>query len=95
MRRRRDQDHDHPVAGPALAGLPVGQPATVCAICPALDPGVAARLADLGFYEGAQVERVRSAPLGDPAVYRVAQTEICLRRAQAACILVRAAGPVP
>ena len=88
MRRRTGRDHEHPGSGGALATLPAGYVATVCAVCPELDPGVAARLADLGFHEGAVVERVRTAPLGDPTIYRVADTEVCLRRAQAGCILV-------
>ena len=89
MRRTRPPGHAHDEA--ALTTLPPGQSATVCAVCPEVDPGVAARLADLGFHEGASVERVRTAPLGDPTVYRVAETEVCLRRAQAGCILVRSA----
>ena len=87
MRRSRT-GHQHDGLGDALTGLAPGELATVCAVCPYLAPGVAARLADLGFHEGALVERVRTAPLGDPSIYRVHETEICLRRAQAGCILV-------
>ncbi|MCM1972405.1 ferrous iron transport protein A [Streptomyces sp. G1] len=51
-------------------------------------PAVARRLADLGFVPGAVVEVVRRAPLRDPVVYRVKDYEVCLRRAQAACVYV-------
>ena len=44
------------------------------------------RLNDLGFTPGAVVEAVRRAPLRDPVLYRVKDYEVCLRRAQAACV---------
>jgi len=51
-------------------------------------PAIGARLVDLGFSPGTAVEVVRRAPLGDPVVYRVKDYEVCLRRAQAACVQV-------
>lgn len=93
MRRSRTVGHAHDQT--ALTTLPPGAAAMVCAVCPQMNPGVAARLADLGFHAGATVERVRTAPLGDPTVYRVAETEVCLRRAQAGCILVSSSAADP
>lgn len=55
-------------------------------------PSIGRRLMDLGFSPGALVEVVRRAPLGDPVVYRVKDYEVCLRRAQAACVYVAGAG---
>lgn len=51
-------------------------------------PNVTRRLNDLGFIPGTMVEVVRRAPLRDPVVYRVKDYEVCLRRAQAACVQV-------
>jgi ferrous iron transport protein A len=48
----------------------------------------ARRLIDLGFTAGTVVEVVRRAPLRDPVIYRLRDYEVCLRRAQAACVLV-------
>ncbi|GLK99235.1 hypothetical protein GCM10017581_009760 [Dactylosporangium matsuzakiense] len=50
-------------------------------------PAVARRLEDLGLTSGTTVDVVRRAPLRDPVVYRVKDYELCLRRAQAACVL--------
>ncbi len=52
-------------------------------------PATARRLEDLGFTGGTEVEVVRRAPLHDPVVYRVKDYELCLRRAQARCVLIR------
>lgn len=46
------------------------------------------RLADLGFTAGTTVEVVRRAPLRDPVIYRVRDYDVCLRREQAALLLV-------
>jgi ferrous iron transport protein A len=58
-------------------------------------PAVARRLADLGFTVGAVVRVVRRAPLRDPVSYLIHGYELCLRRAQAACVLVEAASCRP
>lgn len=55
------------------------------------DPQVARRLFDLGFRPGAHVEVMRRAPLRDPVIFRVADAELALRRAEAALLLVRPA----
>ncbi|PKT72853.1 ferrous iron transport protein A [Streptomyces populi] len=69
----------------SLADLTPGASATVTRVA-ADAPAVARRLHDLGFTPGAVVEVVRRAPLRDPVVYRVKDYEVCLRRAQAACV---------
>jgi ferrous iron transport protein A len=51
-------------------------------------PVTARRLVDLGFTRGTAVRVLRRAPLRDPVVYRVKDYELCLRRAQAACVEV-------
>jgi ferrous iron transport protein A len=53
-------------------------------------PSTARRLADLGFTPGTEVEVVRRAPLRDPVIYRLRDYEVCLRRAQARCVLAHA-----
>lgn len=47
------------------------------------------RVMEQGFVPGAFVEVARSAPSGDPRVYRVDGVEIALRRETAAGLLVR------
>lgn len=69
-----------------LADLAPGARATVAEVVTTGSPQTARRLAALGFTPGAVVEVVRRAPLRDPVVYRVKDYEICLRRAQAACV---------
>lgn len=52
------------------------------------DEASARRLFDLGLVPGAEVTLVRRSPLADPAIYRVADYELALRRAQAQMITV-------
>lgn len=65
-----------------------GESATIVRVCDGSDAATARRLFDLGFVPGATVTKVRRAPFGGPAVYRVADYEIALRPAQARTILV-------
>ncbi|MFE1895119.1 ferrous iron transport protein A [Streptomyces yangpuensis] len=69
-----------------LADLIPGARAVVIAVVADGEPTVVRRLHDLGFTPGAVVEVVRRAPLRDPVLYRVKDYEVCLRRAQAACV---------
>ncbi|MFE1290313.1 ferrous iron transport protein A [Streptomyces sp. NPDC058751] len=73
-------------ASRALADLVPGARATVVEVVTDGAPGTARRLRALGFTPGTVVEVVRRAPLRDPVVYRVKDYEVCLRRAQAACV---------
>ena len=54
---------------------------------------IARRLMELGFVPGSPVEAARSAPGGDPRVFRVDGSEIALRRETAARLLIRLAAP--
>ena len=71
-----------------LAQLPPGGRATVVGTLPQAPPAVASRLAHLGFRSTAHVDVIRRAPLGDPTIYRVQDTELCLRRREAQLIEV-------
>ncbi len=71
-----------------LAQLAPGQRATITGVTPAASPVVAARLRQLGFRPESDVEVVRRAPMGDPTIYRVQNTELCLRRREARLIEV-------
>ena|SRR5437867_581501 len=54
----------------------------------------ALRLMELGFLPGASVMAARSAPGGDPRVYRVDGSEFALRRETASRLILRAARDV-
>ena len=71
-----------------LAQLPPGGRATVVGTVAQTTPEVASRLNQLGFRPTAQVDVIRRAPLGDPTIYRVQDTELCLRRREAQLIEV-------
>jgi Fe2+ transport system protein FeoA len=73
-----------------LARLPVGSAGVIVAV----EDGspIGARLLDLGFVPGTAVRPLRRAPLGDPTVYEVRGTQLCLRRSEAERIRVRPAG---
>jgi ferrous iron transport protein A len=51
----------------------------------------ATRLMEIGFLPGARIEAARSAPGGDPRVFRVDGTEFSLRRDTARRLLVEVA----
>jgi ferrous iron transport protein A len=85
-RERRGTAAGYGGARRPLAELAPGARATVVEVVAAGAPETARRLGALGFTPGAVVEVVRRAPLRDPVVYRVKDYEICLRRAQAACV---------
>jgi ferrous iron transport protein A len=72
----------------ALAQLPPGTRATVVGTVAQANPMVANRLGQLGFRAKARVDVIRRAPLGDPTIYRVQDTELCLRRREAQLIEV-------
>ncbi|MFU8872765.1 FeoA family protein [Micromonospora sp. SL4-19] len=79
---RRDRP-EHP-----LADLRPGDLATVVRVVAAASPTIARRLADLGFTPGTLVRVQRRAPLRDPVLYRLRDYDVCLRRAEAACVRV-------
>lgn len=59
---------------------------TISHIHETCDSVLAQRLYDLGFREETQVECIRRAPLGSPIMFRVCDTDICLRASQAKLI---------
>jgi ferrous iron transport protein A len=71
-----------------LAQLTPGKRATVVGTIASANPVVANRLGQLGFRAKAHVDVIRRAPLGDPTIYRVHDTELCLRRREAKLIEV-------
>ncbi len=72
-----------------LDQLPVGMPAMVCYI--EAQTEMTARLRALGIKPGNQISVVRSAPLSGPLQIRAGQTDIILRRSEAATIHVNPA----
>lgn len=71
-----------------LSAVPPGRRATIIGVLGQTPPAVADRLRQLGFRPAATVEVIRRAPLGDPTIYRVLDTELCLRRSEARLIEV-------
>jgi ferrous iron transport protein A len=71
-----------------LAQLAPGTRATVLGMVAQANPVIAKRLGQLGFRVKAHVDVIRRAPLGDPTIYRVHDTELCLRRREAQLIEV-------
>jgi ferrous iron transport protein A len=81
----------HPTAEPGralrLADLCEGQTAVLEAID--LPHELSDRLMELGFLPGSPVTAARSAPGGDPRVFRVDGSEIALRKETAARLTVK------
>jgi ferrous iron transport protein A len=69
-----------------LSDLPVGGRAFVVALD--ATPELAARLTALGFLPATEVRCRRRAPLGDPRVYELRGTQLCLRSSEARRVLV-------
>jgi len=68
------------VAPARMTTLRKGDGARVTGLDPDLPAVVSRRLLDLGFVPDTEVRCLRRAPLGSPTVYRVGETELCLRR---------------
>jgi ferrous iron transport protein A len=73
-----------------LADLPVGNTANIVTLDPTAPPDVLTRLRHLGFRSGVEVTKLRTAPLRDPALYRLLGYDTCLRRREAAHVHVEA-----
>jgi Fe2+ transport system protein FeoA len=69
-----------------LDQLPVGETATVVEVDAAA--ALAERLEDLGFVPGTRVTVRRRAPLGDPRVYELRGSQLCLRGSEARAVRV-------
>jgi ferrous iron transport protein A len=88
-RRKSARNADRFSGSPTvLAQLSPGERATIVGVAPAASPVVAGRLRQLGFRPASHVEVIRRAPMGDPTIYRVQDTELCLRRREARLIEV-------
>jgi len=88
MRTRAQRTRDQSRSAIVLAQLAPGQRATVVGTLPQATPVIASRLGQLGFRATAHVDVIRRAPLGDPTIYRIQDTELCLRRREAQLIIV-------
>ncbi len=73
-----------------LDELATGSSADIVALDPVAPRDVLTRLRHLGFRVGVPITKLRSAPLGDPAVYRLLGYDTCLRQREAAYIQVEA-----
>lgn len=76
-----------PAAPRTLAELAPGEGAVVLTVD--VSAPIGRRLQDLGFLPGTPVRTIRQAPLGDPVVYELRGTRLCLRRSEARLIRVR------
>lgn len=56
------------------------------------DDALARRLAAAGLWPGARLERIASAPFGDPLLFRLHGYRLALRRTEADRVEVRVAG---
>jgi ferrous iron transport protein A len=88
MRTRPQGARDQTGSVIVLAQLAPGRRATIVGTIPQANPKVINRLGQLGFRVQARVDVIRRAPLGDPTIYRVQDTELCLRRREARLIEV-------
>lgn len=70
-----------------LNGLRVGQSGRVVSI--SCERDLKRRLLEMGFCNGARVEVIRRAPLGDPIEYRLRGYHLSLRAEQASCIRIQ------
>ena len=57
------------------------------------DDSIAVRLMEMGLTAGEEIELIGFAPLGDPILFELRGSSICLRRSEAREILVRALPP--
>jgi Fe2+ transport system protein FeoA len=72
----------------SLTGVPLGTRFRVTGI--RFDNPRAMRLMEMGLIEGAEIEVVRRAPLGDPVQLRVGDYELSVRSSEAELVSVTA-----
>ena len=73
-------------AATTLDRLPLGETALVVEVD--ATAALADRLEDLGFVPGTRVTVRRRAPLGDPRVYELRGSQLCLRGSEARAVRV-------
>lgn len=71
-----------------LCDLKKGEQAVVVGIADGCDMVVRQRLLDLGFVEGANIVVSMKAPYNDPVAYYIHQTQIAIRKEDAANVLI-------
>jgi len=71
----------------SLAGLAPGTTGVIVAVVGAGPESL--RLRDLGFVAGTRIRSIKRAPLGDPVVYELRGTRLCLRRSESDRVRVR------
>jgi ferrous iron transport protein A len=82
-------DPDQPTACLTLAALAPGQRARISGMCASADDAdCLARLLEIGLIPGQEVYMIKRAPLGDPIELRVMNYNLCIRKREAAWILV-------
>ncbi|KQR72173.1 FeoA family protein [Pedobacter sp. Leaf176] len=69
-----------------LSQLKVGETGTIVAFT---DLDMSVKLMEMGCLPGEIVEVERFAPLGDPMAIRVAGYQLCLRKSEAAVIIIQ------
>ncbi len=69
-----------------LSQLNPGEKGTIVSFT---DPEMAVKLMEMGCLPGEVVEVERCAPLGDPIAIRVAGYQLCLRKTEAAVIIIQ------
>lgn len=79
----------HPPFARTLAQLPEGEAGVLDRLD--LPDDIARRLMELGFLPGHTIVPARSAPGGNPRVYRVDGSEVALRRETASHLILRPA----
>jgi ferrous iron transport protein A len=84
---RAENGRNPPVAPQTLAQLREGESGTLDSLD--LPEDVARRLMELGFLPGHVIVPARSAPGGEPRVYRVDGSEVALRRETASRLILR------
>lgn len=73
----------------SLAELAVGSTAEIVALAAHAPAELLARLRHLGFRPGTRITKLRTAPLGDPALYRLLGYDTCLRRRESTYVEVQ------
>lgn len=71
-----------------LSSLRAGESSQVLGISATCEPAVRCRLRDLGVTAGTEVTCVRRSPFGSPVVYRIGESDLCLRSSLADLVVV-------
>lgn len=91
VKRESNGGRNAPLHPKTLAQLREGESGTLDRL--EVPEDVARRLMELGFLPGHTIVPARSAPGGEPRVYRVDGSEVALRRETASRLILRAPAP--